>query len=213
MASSINHVALNVNPVDDLDRPFDSAFNSLTKYNIAGFAYQGVYTPRPWAQTTLGYNFEDENGYINNNSDARYHHDPRPALQQLPVRATDHRVAAAVGAWREWATSTTAASEAKSARALRQRFWRGVATQFFSGTRLHFGYAEGIKEPSFEQTFGITGTFPTLPNPNLKPEQNQAIEAGVLQSLFNNRVVAQRRVLPQSVPRPDRIRVQLRHQH
>ena len=64
-----NHVALNVNPVDDLDRPFDTAFNSLTKYNVAGFAYQGIYTPRPWAQTTLGYNFEDENGYINNNSD------------------------------------------------------------------------------------------------------------------------------------------------
>lgn len=58
----------------------------------------------------------------------------------------------------------------------------------FSGTRLHFGYSEGIKEPSFEQTFGITGTFPTLPNPNLQPEQNRAIEAGVLQSLFNNRV-------------------------
>src|ERR1019366_1226171 len=32
----------------------------------------------------------------------------------------------------------------------------------FSGTRLHFGYSQGIKEPSFEQTFGITGTFPTL---------------------------------------------------
>ena len=47
---------------------------------------------------------------------------------------------------------------------------------------------EGIKEPSFEQTFGITGTFPTLPNPNLQPEQNRAIEAGVLQSLFNNRL-------------------------
>ena len=65
-----HHVVLNVNPVDDLDRPFDSAFNSLTKYNVAGFAYQGIYSPRSWAQTTLGYNFQDENGYINNNSDA-----------------------------------------------------------------------------------------------------------------------------------------------
>ncbi|MGA9645849.1 MAG: TonB-dependent receptor plug domain-containing protein, partial [Candidatus Korobacteraceae bacterium] len=64
-----HHVALNVNPVDDLNRPFDSAFNSLAKYNLAGFAYQGIYSPRPWAQTTVGYNFEDENGYINNNSD------------------------------------------------------------------------------------------------------------------------------------------------
>ena len=58
----------------------------------------------------------------------------------------------------------------------------------FSGTRLRFGYAQGIKEPSFEQSFGISGTFPTIPNPNLKPETNEAIETGIEQGLFNNRV-------------------------
>ncbi len=35
--------------------------------------------------------------------------------------------------------------------------WRG--NDAFSGTRLHAGYAEGIKEPSFEQSFGIAGNF------------------------------------------------------
>ncbi len=58
----------------------------------------------------------------------------------------------------------------------------------FSGTRLRAGYSEGIKEPSFEQSFGIAGNFPVIPNPNLKPEQNHAVEAGIEQGLFNNRV-------------------------
>ena len=41
-----NHVGQNVNPIEDLNRPFDDPFDSLAKYNVAGFTYQGVYTPR-----------------------------------------------------------------------------------------------------------------------------------------------------------------------
>jgi vitamin B12 transporter len=59
--------------------------------------------------------------------------------------------------------------------------------QWFSGTRLRFSYADGIKEPTFEESFGITGTFPTNPNPNLKAEENHAFEAGLEQSLVNGR--------------------------
>jgi vitamin B12 transporter len=182
-----NHVALNVNPVDDLDRPFDTAFNSLTKYNIAGFAYQGVYTPRPWAQTTLGYNFEDENGYINNNSDFGI-------TTTHGLRFNNYLFAQQTIVWRRlsvlagigYVNNSNFGGKVSPRASATFLAWRGNTV--FSGTRLHFGYAEGIKEPSFEQTFGITGTFPTLPNPNLKPEQNQAIEAGVLQSLFSNRL-------------------------
>jgi vitamin B12 transporter len=182
-----HHVALNVNPVDDLDRPFDSAFNSLTKYNVAGFGYQGVYTPRPWAQTTLGYNFEDENGYINNNSDfgtttthgLRYN--DYLFAQQTVVW---HRLSVLAGVG--YVNNSSFGGKVSPRASATFLAWRGNST--FSGTRLHFGYAEGIKEPSFEQTFGITGTFPTLPNPDLKPEQNQAIEAGIQQSLFDNRL-------------------------
>ena len=54
----------------------------------------------------------------------------------------------------------------------------------FSGRMLRAGYAEGIKEPSFEQSFGIAGNFPVvLPNPDLKPEQTHGIEAGIEQSM------------------------------
>ncbi|MGO9516233.1 MAG: TonB-dependent receptor domain-containing protein [Candidatus Korobacteraceae bacterium] len=182
-----HHVDLNVNPVDDLDRPFDTAYNSLTKYNVAGFAYQGTYTPRPWAQTTLGYNFEDENGYINNNSDAgistthglRYNN---YLFAQQTVVWRRLSVLAGVG----YVNNTSFGGKVSPRASATFLAWRG--NSIFSGTRLHFGYAEGIKEPSFEQTFGITGTFPTLPNPDLRPEQNQAIEAGVLQGLFDNRL-------------------------
>jgi vitamin B12 transporter len=182
-----HHVALNVNPVDDLDRPFDTAFNSLTKYNVAGFAYQGSYTPRPWAQTTLGYNFEDENGYINNNSDAGI-------STTHGLRFNNYLFAQQTIVWRQlsilagvgYVNNSSFGGKVSPRASATLLVWRG--NNVLSGTRLHVGYSEGIKEPSFEQTFGITGTFPTLPNPNLRPEQNQAIEAGVLQSLFSNRL-------------------------
>ena len=182
-----HHVNLNANPVDDPDRPFDTAYNSLTKYNVAGFSYQGVFTPRPWAQTTLGYTFEDENGYINNNSDfgvttthgLRYNN---YLFAQQTVIWRRLSVLAGVG----YVINSNFGGKVSPRASATLLAWRGNTT--FSGTRLHFGYAEGIKEPSFEQSFGITGTFPTLPNPNLKPEQNQGIEAGIQQSLFNNRL-------------------------
>jgi vitamin B12 transporter len=50
--------------------------------------------------------------------------------------------------------------------------------QFLSGTRLIFSYATGIKEPTFAESFGNGGGFPTIPNPNLKPEEARAFEAG-----------------------------------
>jgi vitamin B12 transporter len=59
--------------------------------------------------------------------------------------------------------------------------------EVLSGTRLRFAYSEGIKEPRFEETFGISGTFPSNPNPNLQPERNRSLEAGVQQSLWGGK--------------------------
>ncbi len=58
--------------------------------------------------------------------------------------------------------------------------------EFFSGTRVHFGYATGIKEPTFAESFGNGGGFPTLPNPALKPEETRAFEAGFEQRFRTN---------------------------
>ncbi len=47
---------------DCLTRFIDCPFLTTAHINRAGFMYQGDYTPRTWAQTTVGYEFEDENG-------------------------------------------------------------------------------------------------------------------------------------------------------
>src|SRR5262249_40879569 len=60
--------------------------------------------------------------------------------------------------------------------------------QTFSGTRLRFSYATGIKEPLLEETFA-SGPF-TVPNPNLKPEKNRAFEAGFQQGFLGKYVLA-----------------------
>jgi vitamin B12 transporter len=53
----------------------------------------------------------------------------------------------------------------------------------FSGTRLLFSYATGIEEPTFAESFGNGGGFPTVPNPFLKPEETRAFRAGFEQRL------------------------------
>jgi len=50
-----------------------------------------------------------------------------------------------------------------------------------AGTRLRFSYAQGILEPTLEESFGVGG-FGIVPNPGLKAEQNRAFEAGFDQS-------------------------------
>ena len=186
-----NHVALNDNPVDDLDRPFDTAFSNLTKYNVAGFHYQGIWTPRPWAQTALGYTFEDENGYINSN-------DGTVDFPDISIthglRRNNYLFAQQTIVWKRlsllaglgYVNNESFGNNVSPRVSGSVLLFRG--NDVFSGTRLHAGYAEGIKEPSFEESFGIAGEFPVLPNPNLKPEQNHGLEAGIEQGLFNNRL-------------------------
>jgi outer membrane receptor protein involved in Fe transport len=59
--------------------------------------------------------------------------------------------------------------------------------QVFSGTRLRFSYATGIKEPRLEESFA-SGPF-IIPNSSLKAEENRALEAGVQQSLAGGKYV------------------------
>jgi len=182
-----NHLVQNVNPVDDLDRPFDSAFDSLSKYNVAGFSYLGTYTPLTWMQTTLGYTFEDENGNIYNNSNAgiTFTHGLRRNSYLFGQQGVQwKRLAALAGLGYVYNESFGS----KVVPRVSATFLLFHGRELFSGTRLRGSYAQGIKEPSFEQSFGITGTFPTLPNPNLQPEENRALEAGFDQGLFNNRL-------------------------
>ncbi len=196
-----NHRTLNEDTVPDRGCDVaafiftDCFFLDLEHVNRAGFHYQGDYTPRSWAQTTVGYEFEDQNGDFNSQfatTDAlgnpilgfslthglRLNHDL--FVQQ---RITRGRVSV-VGGLR-YVHNASFGDRAVPRVAATFLAWRGG--ERLSGTRLRFSYADGIKEPTFEESFGITGTFPTNPNPNLKAEENHALEAGVEQSLLAGR--------------------------
>ena len=163
--------------------------------NRAGLFYQADYTPRVWAQTSFGYQFEDENGIFGSQflttdnfgnpiigadltRGVRLNHDL--FIQQ---RITRGRYSVVGGV--RFVHNPSFGNRAVPRVAATFLAARGGA--WLSGTRLRFSYAEGIKEPTFEETFGITGTFLTNPNPDLKPEQNHAFEAGVEQGFWNNR--------------------------
>jgi vitamin B12 transporter len=174
---------------------FDCFFLDLEHINRAGLNYQGDYMPRSWAQTTLGYEFEDENGNvdsqfvttdINGNPIIGFSHTHGLRLNHalfVQQRFNRGRLSA-VGGLR-YVHNASFGDRVVPRVALTFLLLRGGES--FSGTRLRFSYAGGIKEPSFDETFGNTGTFPTNPNPGLKPEENHAFEAGFEQGFLGRR--------------------------
>lgn len=54
-----------------------------------------------------------------------------------------------------------------------------------TGTKLRAAYAKGFKAPSFRETFGTPGG--TAGNPDLDPERSRSVEAGIDQSLLDDR--------------------------
>ena len=188
-----NHRQANSQTYVDPGREFiDSPFSNLSKYNRAGFSYQGTWTPRPWAQTTVGYSFEDENGHITSNF--------APGTDYASFSDTDglrfnnylfaqelltwKRISGLVGVG--YVNNTSFGGKVVPRVSGSFLLFRG--NDAFSGTRLRAGYSEGIKEPSFLQSFGISGTYPVLPNPNLMPEQNKSWEAGFEQGFWGNQL-------------------------
>ena len=168
--------------IDNLAEPeragaFDFPFDAITHINRAGFGYQGDYTERSWARTTFGYEFEDEHGVTGNVPDSlstglRRNHAVY-GQQLLSIGRLS-----AVGGLR-FVHNESFGNKAVPRVALGLTALKGG--EIFSGTRLRFSYAEGIKEPSFAESFGNGGGFPTKPNPNLKPERVRAFEAGIEQ--------------------------------
>jgi vitamin B12 transporter len=168
----------------------DCPFLTNAHINRAGFMYQGDYTPRMWAQTTLGYEFEDENGRffsdsITLNPFSEFSQSIRGLRLNHAVfvqqRLTWKRLAAAAGV--RYAHNETFGDKAVPRVSLSLLALKGRT--LFSGTRLRFSFATGIKEPRFEESFPDDAF--TKPNPNLKAEQNRAFEAGIEQNLLAGR--------------------------
>src|SRR5208337_1990827 len=142
-------------PTDYAD--FDANFNPIPSktwadYNRAGFNYQGEYWARNWARTIFGYEFEDENGFFGDLNSG------------FPVDHGLRRNHAAYGeeliTWKRFSFQGGArfvhnenfGNRGVPRAALSYLLLRGGS--IFSGTRLRGSYSEGIKEPSFEDTFG-----------------------------------------------------------
>jgi vitamin B12 transporter len=175
------HRRLNVNG-DSPDRIFDSAFSSAADLNRAGLDYQGNYVERSWAQTTVGYEFEDENGFVGDPTAPLMTHGLRLnhavyGQQQLQL----NRLSVVAGA--RFVHNQTFGNKGVPRVALAFQALKGG--DIFSGTRLRFSYATGIKESRFDEAFA-SGPF-ILPNPNLKAEENRAFEAGFQQGLFGGK--------------------------
>lgn len=158
----------------------DCPFSSTAHINRAGFMYQGDYTPRSWAQTTVGYEFEDENGRFSFGSP------PAVGLRLNHAAYVQQRIAwkrlLAIAGVR-YVHNETFGDKAVPRVALSLLALKGGSV--FSGTRLRFSYATGIKEPKIEESFA--GAPFSIPNPDLKAEENHAFEAGVEQSLIAGR--------------------------
>jgi vitamin B12 transporter len=156
----------------------DCPFRSTAHINRAGFMYQGDYMPQSWAQTTIGYEFEDENGRLGTDgfppsAGLRLNH-----AAYVQQRLAWKRLTAIAGV--RYVHNQTFGDKAVPRVALSFLALKGG--NVFSGTRLRFSFATGIKEARFEEVFANGPGI--LPNPNLKAEENRSFEAGFDQGFF-----------------------------
>ena len=176
------HLRTNIDDVPDAGRDFDFQYHTLAAINRAGFEYQGDYMERAWARTTIGYQFEDENGFLGDPTAPPQPHEVRLNHAAFVQQSITWKRLSAVGGVR-FVHNETFGNKAVPRIALSALVLRGG--HFFSGTRLRFSYAQGIKEPRFEES--LAGPPFSIPNPNLRAEENRAFEAGVEQGLLAGR--------------------------
>jgi outer membrane cobalamin receptor len=182
-----HHQRENLDDFADPGRLGDFPTHAVADINRAGFAYQGNYQERTWSQTTFGYEFEDENGFI---GDLDYPNPPFPTLthglrlnhafygQQLLILG---RLTVVAGA--RFQHIGTFGNSGLPRVALTLQALHGGSV--FSGTSLRFTYATGFKEPTLDQTFA--GPPFSVPNLNLRPERNRSFEAGIQQGLWQGK--------------------------
>jgi vitamin B12 transporter len=169
----------------------DCFFSDYANQNRLGFQYQGDYQPRAWAHSTFGYEFENENGFFHTRFPAL---DPTfsfviPGGSDLHGLRRNHALyGQQIIAWKRltviggarYVHNESFGDRVVPRVALSYVLWEGHGK--LPRTRLRGTYAEGIKEPRFEESFGISGTFPENPNPNLKAERSRSLEAGFIQT-------------------------------
>jgi len=177
-----NYRYTDVNLNGDLARLDDFPTHAYDDINRAGFEYQGDYSERSWAHTTVGYRFEDENGFVGDLDYPPLTHglrlnDDVYGQQQFQLK----RLSIVAGA--RFVHNGAFGNTGVPRVALTFLALRGG--ERFSGTRLRFSYSTGFKEPRLEETFA--GPPYSVPNTSLKPERNRAFEAGIQQNFLDSR--------------------------
>jgi vitamin B12 transporter len=181
-----NDVNLNGDParVSPIYGQIDFPAHEYDHINRVGLEYQGDYSERAWAHTTLGYRLENENGVV---GDMDF--PPSPSGQRLNQDAylqqqlTSGRLSAVVGG--RFVHSSVFGNTGVPRVALTLLARHGG--EILSGTRLRFSYATGFKEPRLEETFA--GAPYSIPNPGLKPERVRAFESGIQQDFLHGKYV------------------------
>ncbi|MEO8727151.1 MAG: TonB-dependent receptor, partial [Acidobacteriaceae bacterium] len=188
-----HHRRDNVDRVQEPGRtsPFgsqDFPFSDYADLNRAGANYQGEWTPLAWMHSTVGYNYENENGYFGDLTLVAPGSPLTHALRRNHTVFGEQFVA-----WRRFtflAGMSYVNNEYFGGRVLPRATATFLAFKgkgWFSGTRFRGAYGQGIKEPRFEENFGI-GVYGISANAHLKPEQSRSAEVGVTQGFFDNRV-------------------------
>jgi outer membrane cobalamin receptor len=179
----------------------DCFFSAPFRINRAGFEYQGDWAPRGWAHTTFGVEFEDEHGAFDSTFlSADFSQFPPPTFSgSSHTQGLRRNVGTYVEENFSWRRFTLLAggrfehNESFGNKGIPRAavsFLAARGGKVFSGTRFRAAYAQGIVEPTFQESFGNIGTFPADPNPNLRPEQNRSFEAAVQQSFFGGKFSA-----------------------
>ena len=165
---------------------FDFPFFDVVALNRAGFDYQGDFAPRVSDHLAFGYHFEDEHGDISEQLSGTFTHGLR-RNHELFVQGVEvwGRLTVDVGV--RYVHNESFGDRGIPRAAL--SFLLRQGNEWLGATRLRAGYSEGIKEPRFEESFGVGGGFPTLPNPALRPEKNRGFEAGFQQAFVRDRAV------------------------
>jgi vitamin B12 transporter len=175
-----------LNLTGDPARIFDGPSHEVDRINRVGFEYQGDYAERSWAHSTFGYRVENENGFVGDVSPTS---PPQTHGQRLNQDVYGQELftfgrLSLIGGARLLHSSvfgnTSAPHVAATFLALR-------GGEVFSGTRLHFSYSGGFKEPRLEETFA--GPPFSMHNFGLKPERARFFETGVQQNLWGGKYV------------------------
>ena len=173
-----------LNLTGDPARIFDGPSHEVDRINRAGFEYQGDYAERYWAHSTFGYRVETENGFLGDVNFPPQTHGQRLNQDVYGQQLLTFGRLSLIGGARLLHSSAFGNTGAPHV-GVTFLALRGGET--FSGTRLHFSYSGGFKEPRLEETFA--GPPFSRPNPGLKPERARFFETGVQQNLLGGKYV------------------------